>query len=166
MVNSWETAEWNEKKAKLLEGKRCERCGSKKELLFTHENPMLSYDTEYKKASQLLLEVLVKKGIYKSVNKYACPICFSFKIEKLTNKYRCLRCRCSFSRPYTYDNPVRVDKADALEFEQKYAHLIKKFIDKEQQMQSEDYKAFRNLRILCRTCQSDYIKHNSTNIAL
>ena len=166
LLKSWETDEWKEKKAKYLEGKCCERCGSKEALNFAHKDPVLSYRVQYKKASQLLLEVVVRKGIYKSINKYACPICFSFKIEKLpTSKYRCLRCLCSFTKPYIYDNLVRINEIDALEFEQKYAHLIKKFVDKERQMQSDDCKAFRNVKILCKTCHKASRKRANADTA-
>ncbi len=154
MLKSWETDEWKEKKAKFLVGKCCEKCSSTKSLIFAHKRPVLPYSAQYKEASQLLLEVVVKKGVYQSLNKYACPICFSFNIKKVTNKYRCLRCFCSFLKPYTYNNPVKVNKKDLFDFQQKYAHLIKKFVDKERQMQFEDYSTFKNIQVLCKTCYS------------
>lgn len=154
MTKPWKTKEWKEKREKLIEGKVCEWCGSKKSLSLHHKTQYPSYEMHYQLVSHLLLEQLVKDGVYKTENKDACPYCNRFSLDirsTILPKYRCFKCKKTFEYPIQLPTKT-ISKEDYARFHQTYANQIKEIVDRERQAEYENYIALDDIMILCKRC--------------
>lgn len=156
MPKPWKSAEWREKRAKQLEGKSCEWCGSKETLAIHHKNPEQPYFIRYKIASQALLEKLIKAGVYKPINKVeavACPECGSHSVREFRpTRYRCIDCSEYFSAVKHFKGPLSVSKEDFADFIEKNNQSIKDFLEEERQNNFEHYMTLEDTMVLCKKC--------------
>ena len=141
MPEPWRTKEWKEKRALLLEGKKCEWCGSTKNLCLHHPKRYLSYKSWHKIFSDILLKKLIARGIYKTIKQNACPKCRSFSIylrKTKFPKYRCSRCANEFDEP-TKLSTGRITEEDLAAFHSRYKEKINNSVEAKRQEAYQDY---------------------------
>jgi hypothetical protein len=152
----WKTKEWREKRAEILEGKSCEWCSSKIALSIHHKEPEQPYLVRYKIIQQVLLEKLVREGVYKPINKVeesVCPECGSHSVREFrATRFRCLDCNEYFSMNKKLKGPLRISKEDFADFVEKYSPKIKEYLQTKRQKDFEKYMTLDNTMILCKKC--------------
>ena len=154
MPKPWNTAEWKEKRKKLIKGKKCEWCGSITDLSIHHKKKKISYRKHYRLVSNRFLKKLIKEGTYKTSNKNSCPRCHSRSIyprKTLTPKFRCTKCANTFDQPIK-QSTSSVSRRDYVDFQKKNREIIREIVRSERQRSYEEYMTLQDTKILCKKC--------------
>lgn len=154
MPKPWRTAEWKKKRAQLLEGKKCEWCGSDKDLCLHHPKRYISQSTGYEIIAQVLLSKLIKQGVYKTQRQDACPKCKSFSIysrKTMTPKYRCIRCTNVFDKPVKLKTRW-LSKEDFVDFHLKNKDKINAIVKTKREEAYQKYSSLEGTKVLCKAC--------------
>ncbi len=125
----------------MIEGKSCEWCGSTETLSVHHKNPEPSYLERYRRASQALLEKLIKEGVYTPINKIeeiVCPECGSSSVREFRPaRFRCLDCSEYFTAHKKFKGSLRASKEDFEDFVKKHTSDIKESLKSEREKNSK-----------------------------
>jgi hypothetical protein len=138
----------------LIEGKKCEWCGSEKNLSLHHPRRYLSHKAGYQIVAQILLSKLIRQGVYKTQRQVACPKCKSFSIyprKTMSPKYRCIRCTNVFDKPVKLKTRW-ISKSDLADFHLKNKDKINVVVKAKRQESYQKYSSLEGTIVLCRAC--------------
>jgi len=150
--------EWEERRAKVRSGKRCEWCGSEGGLVVAAGTLLPPYILQLKEAAAKMLRERIDAGEYSELEQALeqCPQCGSTSLARRKQKrpaLKCRNCRAEFDSPERRTVKTgRVSPEQWKSFWAKYARPIKEKVIAERNEAGARQRSFIGCIVLCKRC--------------